>query len=104
MYMVRTWSSAIAQARTLSQHTMSCVCGEGIGEQMMPSTSAGRSRIGLQLRLILSLGFLSLLVAIVVVIALWGLINLRQSAHRAATDNQLSRLAQEVAMQALLCR
>ena len=75
-----------------------------MGEQIMPSTSAVRFHLGFQLRLILSLGFLSLLVAVVTVIALWGLINLRQFAHRAATDNQISRLAEEVAMQALLCR
>jgi len=97
------WGMVIGnpQARTPPQHTMSCVCGD---EQMMASTSVGRPSIGLQPRLILSLGFLSLLVAIVAAIALWGLINLRQSARRAATDSQISRLAEEVAMQALLCR
>jgi rsbT co-antagonist protein RsbR len=71
---------------------------------MIPSTPADRSRFGFQLRLILSLGFLSLLVAVVAIIALWGLINLRASAHRAATDSQTSRLAEEIAVQALLCR
>jgi rsbT co-antagonist protein RsbR len=71
---------------------------------MIPSTSAEQSRFGFQLRLILALGFLSLLVALVALIALWGLINLRASAHRAATDSETSRLAEEVAVQALLCR
>jgi rsbT co-antagonist protein RsbR len=71
---------------------------------MMQRTTTVRLRLGFQLRLILSLGFLSLLVALVAVFALWGLANLRESARRAATDSQASRLAEEVAMQALLCR
>src|SRR3954452_17096026 len=79
-------------------------CGQGIDETMLSRSSASRSRRGFQLRLMLSLGFLSLLVAVIAVIALWGLINLRQFAQRAATDTQTSRLAEEVAVQALLCR
>jgi rsbT co-antagonist protein RsbR len=54
--------------------------------------------------LVLSLCFLSLLVAAIASAALWGLLNLRQSARFAAVDTQTSRLASEVALRALLCR
>ena len=62
------------------------------------------SRLNFQLRMALSLGFLSLLVAAIAALALWGLFNLRDSARQAAGDNQTSHLASEVALQALLCR
>lgn len=62
------------------------------------------SRLGLQQRLALSLGLLSLLVAVIAAVALWGLNQLRVSARDAATNSQISRLASDVALQALLCR
>src|SRR5579859_4446364 len=63
-----------------------------------------RPRAGLRLRLILAFGLLSLLVAAITAVALWGLSTLRASAYQAASDNQISRLASEVAIRALLCR
>jgi methyl-accepting chemotaxis protein len=50
-------------------------------------------------------GVLSLLVAVVAGIALWGLFSVRDSAHQAvAVDGHLSRLASDVAVQALQSR
>lgn len=71
---------------------------------IMTHTSTTGSRLGFQIRLMLALGFLSVLVAAIAVLALWGLVNLRQSAQQAATDSQTSRLAEAVAIQALLSR
>jgi rsbT co-antagonist protein RsbR len=62
------------------------------------------SSLNFRMRLILSLGFLSLLVAAIAATALLGLISLRESARQAAADTESSRLASEVVLNALLCR
>jgi rsbT co-antagonist protein RsbR len=67
---------------------------------MLPSSA----RLSFQHRLILAFGGLSLLVAAMAAVALWGLGSLRSSASQAASDSQTSRLASEVALRALLCR
>lgn len=52
----------------------------------------------------LALGFLSLLAAAIAAVALGGLFTLRAKTRESAADTQLSRLANEVGLQALLCR
>ena len=70
----------------------------------MTMASGNPSRLTFQLRLVLALGVLSLLVAIIAGLAIWGVASLRASARQASNDNQLSQLASNVVIQALLCR
>lgn len=60
--------------------------------------------ISFQLRLRMAFGVLSLLVALIAALALASLIRLRASAADAADEALLSRLASDVAVQALQCR
>lgn len=66
--------------------------------------SALSSRLSFRAQLFLSFGFLSLLVAAIAAAALLGLASLRDSARRVSADNEASRLASEVVVNALLCR
>jgi methyl-accepting chemotaxis protein len=75
---------------------------------MFPANFASlppRRQFGLRLQLIIAFGVLSVLVAVVAAIALWGLLSVRASARQAvAVEGHLSRLASEVATQALQSR
>jgi methyl-accepting chemotaxis protein len=69
------------------------------------SLLALRRQFGLRLQLMVAFGLLSILVAAVAAIALWGLFSVRESARQAvAVDGQLNRLASEVATQTLESR
>ena len=70
----------------------------------MDTGASSLSRLAFRSRLVLALGFLSLLVAAIATVALLGIINLRSSALHASTDSAESRLASEVVVNALLCR
>jgi rsbT co-antagonist protein RsbR len=70
----------------------------------MSKASSSLSRLTFQLRLVLALGALSLLVAAIAGLAIWGVAGLRTSAQQASNDNQLSQLASNVVIEALLCR
>lgn len=59
---------------------------------------------GLRVQLMLALGLLCALVIVIAVVALLGLSQVRSAALLAQTDNQTSILANDVALQALLCR
>jgi rsbT co-antagonist protein RsbR len=61
-------------------------------------------RLSFQRRLVLAFGSLALLVAAMAAATLWGLNTLRTSASFTTADIQTSRLANDVALQALLCR
>jgi len=64
-----------------------------------------RRNVGLRRQLVVAFGLLSLLMAVVAGIALWGIASVRASARQAvAVDGQLSRLAGDVALQTLQSR
>lgn len=70
----------------------------------MDTGVSSASRLTFRIRLVLALGFLSLLVAAIATVALLGVINLRSSARHASADSEASRLASEIVIDALLCR
>jgi hypothetical protein len=61
-------------------------------------------RRSFRLQLVFALGFLSLLAAGIAAVALTGLFTLRAQTRASAADIQMSRLANEISLQALLCR
>jgi methyl-accepting chemotaxis protein len=70
-----------------------------------PAPKSFRLQFGLRLQLLIAFGVLSLLVAAVAGIALWGLLSVRDSGRQAAAvDGRLSQLASDVALQALQSR
>lgn len=72
---------------------------------VQPTTPSQKVRLGIHQRLVMAFGLLSLLVALVTLIALWGLVQVGAAARQAiAVDGQMSRLASQVAIKALLCR
>jgi rsbT co-antagonist protein RsbR len=76
-------------------------------EQPLSSSPASphRIRLGLRQHLMLAPGLITLLLASVAGLAIWGIINMHAATHQAITiDGEMSRLADEVAIQALLCR
>src|SRR5262245_13793645 len=69
----------------------------------LPTTT--RNGFGLRLQLVLALGLLGALIAAIVGTALWGLARVHDSARQAtALDGNMSRLASQVAVEALLAR
>src|SRR5690242_11119495 len=69
------------------------------------SPTTARTGFGLRLQLIFALGLLGALIAAVAGTALWGLERVHESARQATTiDGTMSRLASQVAVQALLAR
>lgn len=70
----------------------------------MPIPTPASIRRSFRLQLLLALGFLSLLSIAIAIVALQGLFALRTETRTSATDIKLSRLANEIGLQALLCR
>jgi rsbT co-antagonist protein RsbR len=70
----------------------------------MATSTPATTRLSFRLQLFLAFAFLSLLAGAVAGISIWGLATLRAEARAVAADSRMSHLANDVGLQALLCR